>query len=350
MTRSTDLRRRGDKSVLIMREGSFVTDDEEQKYSEVVGMKDVIEVYRDTYANDLERRLGLKDDKLPTAMSVSTLLNPIFGLKPRIIGCGLMSDRQYDRARMDLLHKMQDILDSASTAMTSNVDDSDIEIDSDDEALPQTENFNYNLADKELSSFDEFKRSKYRPRFEMQEGKVLVGKYDGSVKEIFIGRATKRGKDLPSGKNLFDYIDKQGRMCLVRFFGDHKDRFPTLWILVQREASRRVVEVGCERFFGLSGYISSPQRTRLGVRNYERLAMLSSILRVVYVNPEWVAEEYLRRCKSSAWKKASDDESLKCWNLERIIQAEQFGDPTPKNLSMDDLLCDLEEENDGDED
>jgi hypothetical protein len=36
--------------------------------------------------------------------------------------------------------------------------------------------------------------------------------------------------------------------------------------------------------------------------------------------------------------------------LERIIEAEQFGDPMPKNLSMDDLLCDLEEENDGDED
>jgi hypothetical protein len=49
-------------------------------------------------------------------------------------------------------------------------------------------------------------------------------------------------------------------------------------------------------------------------------------------------------------EEASDDESLKCWNLERIIEAEQFGDPTPKNLSMDDLLCDLEEENDGDED
>ena len=49
-------------------------------------------------------------------------------------------------------------------------------------------------------------------------------------------------------------------------------------------------------------------------------------------------------------EKTSDDESLKCWNLERIIEAEQFGDPTPKNLSMDDILCDLEEENDGDED
>ena len=301
------------------------------------------------YANDLERRLGLKEDKLPTDMSVSTLLNPIFGLKPRIIGCGLMSDRQYDRARMELIQKMQDILDSASPDITSNGDDSDIDIDSDDEALPRTENFNYNLADKELSSFDEFKRSKYRPRFEMQEGKVLVGKYDGSVKEIFIGRATKRGKDLPSGKNLFDYIDKQGRMCLVRFFGEHKDRFPTLWVLVQREASRRVVEVGCERFFGLSGYISSPRRTRLGVRNYERLAMLSSILRVVYINPDWVAKEYLRRCKNGAWKSASDDESLKCWNLERILEAELFGDPKPKDLTMNELLCDMEEENDENE-
>ena len=141
------------------------------------------------------------------------------------------------KTRKDLIQQMQDILDSASPDITLNGDDSDIDFDSDDEALPRTENFNYNLADKELSSFDEFKCSKYWPRFEMQEGKVLAGKYDGSVKEIFIGAATKRGKDLPSGKNLFDYIDKQGQMCLVRFFGDHKDRFLTLWILVQSEAS-----------------------------------------------------------------------------------------------------------------
>jgi hypothetical protein len=52
--------------------------------------------------------------------------------------------------------------------------------------------------------------------------------------------------------------------------------FPTLWKLVQCEASRRVVEVGCEHFFLLSRYISLPKRTWLGVRNYERIAMLSS--------------------------------------------------------------------------
>ncbi len=76
-------------------------------------------------------------------------------------------------------------------------------------------------------------------------------------------------------------------------------------------ASCRVVEVGCERFFALSGYISSPKCTRLGVRNYERIAMLSSILRLVYVDPEWVSQEYLRRCKTGVWKEGDDKDALK---------------------------------------
>jgi hypothetical protein len=105
-------------------------------------------------------------------------------------------------------------------------------------------------------------------------------------------------------------------MCLISFFEDNKDRFPNMWLLVQWEASRQVVEVGCEHYFGLSGYISSPWRTRLGIRNYERIALLASIMRVVYIDPEWVATEYLRQCKSGAWKKESNDEALKCWNLE----------------------------------
>ena len=59
-------------------------------------------------------------------------------------------------------------------------------------------------------------------------------------------------------------------------------------------------------FFVLSGYISSPKRTRLGVRNYEGIVMLSSILRLVYVDPEWIAQEYLRRCKTGVWKEGDD--------------------------------------------
>ncbi len=87
---------RGETTVLAKRVRSFVTDNEEQNYSEVIDMEEMIEKYHDIYAKDLEERLCLQKDKLPTEMAISTLLNPIFGLRPRIVGCRLMSDRQYD--------------------------------------------------------------------------------------------------------------------------------------------------------------------------------------------------------------------------------------------------------------
>ena len=127
-------------------------------------------------------------------------------------------------------------------------------------------------------------------------------------------------------------------MELVRFFGDHKKKFTSLWILAQCEAARTRQEVGCERFFSLSGYVSSARRTQLNVRTYERLAMLAAILLKVYVDVDWVSAEYLKRCKNGTWKKESDEEALKCWNLERIIIAELEGKPHPEELTMDDLL------------
>ena len=64
----------------------------------------------------------------------------------------------------------------------------------------------------------------------------------------------KRGKNLPkpSGPNLADYMQSNGRFDLLSFFGDHKRLFPCLNILIQREASHRVVEVGCERIFSIA--------------------------------------------------------------------------------------------------
>jgi hypothetical protein len=117
---------------------------------------------------------------------------------------------------------------------------------------------------------------------------------------------------LPSGKNLADYIDTRGWFQILCFFLDHKKLFPNLWILAQKEASRRVVEVGCEQFFGLSGYISSACRSRLGVRHYEHLAMFAMIMQKVYIyiDAEWVAKEYLHRCKQNKWKE-EDDSSVK---------------------------------------
>ena len=83
------------------------------------------------------------------------------------------------------------------------------------------------------------------------------------------------------------------RFSLLDFMSDHSKNLPTLWIRGQCEESRRIVEVGCERFFNLAGYVSSAKRTALLVRNYERLAMLSSLIQKVYIDEELVAEEYL---------------------------------------------------------
>mmetsp|Transcript_16499 Transcript_16499/g.26943 ORF Transcript_16499/g.26943 Transcript_16499/m.26943 type:complete len:137 (+) Transcript_16499:151-561(+) len=79
-------------------------------------------------------------------------------------------------------------------------------------------------------------------------------------------------------------------------------------------------------------------RPRLSVRTCERLAMMASILQKVYISKEWVAKEYTRRCKKGAWKKENTEEALKCWNLERIIDADLMGEDKPSQLTMNDLV------------
>eukprot|EP00957_Ditylum_brightwellii_P156494 11910351-Ditylum_brightwellii.AAC.1 len=66
--------------------------------------------------------------------------------------------------------------------------------------------------------------------------------------------------------------------------------------------------------------------------------MLAHMLHHIYINPKWVAEEYMRRCKVKAWKKQSADESLKCFNLERILEAEDMGFAKPKEVTMSEYL------------
>ena len=50
--------------------------------------------------------------------------------------------------------------------------------------------------------------------------------------------------------------------------------------------------------------------------------MLASIVQNVYIDIDWVAKEYLCRCSKWCWKSENTAESLKCWNLERVIDAE----------------------------
>ena len=66
--------------------------------------------------------------------------------------------------------------------------------------------------------------------------------------------------------------------------------------------------------------------------------MMSYLLQTIHVDDEWVAREYLWRCKAGAWKKENTAEALKCWNLERILDAKVAGTPPPPHLTLEDLL------------
>ncbi len=79
---------RGDKTVLAKKVGSIITGEVLRNYSCILDMNDVIKKYCDVYANDLEKRLGIMNKKLPEALSISTLLNPTFGLLLKIVGSG----------------------------------------------------------------------------------------------------------------------------------------------------------------------------------------------------------------------------------------------------------------------
>ena len=49
----------------------------------------------------------------------------------------------------------------------------------------------------------------------------------------------------------------------------------------------------------------------------------------------------MRRSKEGTWDQAKDLESDKCWNLERLIDAEIRGSVLDKELVFEDLIMEL---------
>ncbi len=155
----------GEKTVLVKKVGSIITGEGLRNYSCILDMDDVIEKYRHVYANDLENRLGIKKDKFPEALSISTLLNPTFGLLPKIVGSGLITGDQCRQARVDLICKMQDILNTGSTTHIESSSKESIG-HSDDESFQDLEdNTNYSKAKRELRELKKYKLKKYQPTF-----------------------------------------------------------------------------------------------------------------------------------------------------------------------------------------
>ena len=66
--------------------------------------------------------------------------------------------------------------------------------------------------------------------------------------------------------------------------------------------------------------------------------MLAAMIKRVYTDYEWVASEHLRRTKGNLWESETTTEALKCFNLERIIEADLLGMVQPKELTLEDIV------------
>ena len=114
MNRTIELCARGEKTILVNVGGSELDSDKELDYLEVVDMDPLVQIFCEVYAEDLVERIGLDRRKLPVALGVATLLNPMFGLKSNVVGSGLMTHAQYDAARNELICELQDIMDETA--------------------------------------------------------------------------------------------------------------------------------------------------------------------------------------------------------------------------------------------
>jgi hypothetical protein len=61
------------------------------------------------------------------------------------------------------------------------------------------------------------------------------------------------------------------------------------------------------------------------------------------VCPKRIAEEYLRQCGAKAWKKENTIDSQKCFNLERILEAEMAGDSAPAPITLEEFEAEAAE-------
>ncbi len=56
------------------------------------------------------------------------------------------------------------------------------------------------------------------------------------------------------------------------------------------------------------------------MRTNERAAIMALIIQNVYIDNDWVAQQYIEQGKRGSWKKENTEEALKCWNLECIFR------------------------------
>jgi hypothetical protein len=250
-----------------------------------------------------------------------------------------MTVEQYEKAETALVKWLQSIRENESgmralvpTGALSGVDDGD---DSLDDAYDAPISSEGQAAHAEWMQYCHIvKHSKKYPKRYRNEGLVTIG-------AIKFGVVEERGEDIDATHpfkrcNLADFIDDKGYFNLVKFVGFNQKSFPFIYKLVCCLAAMRMNEVGCERFFSIAGYVSNPRRTRLKVRHYEAIAMLKRNMQQIYVDEDWVVQQYMRLEKSKEWDSNNTKNDRIVQELESEIYAGDLGVRVDA-LDMDDF-------------
>ena len=149
--------------------GVEVNSEDEQEYTAVVNMELLISTYCEVYDDDLEEPIGLAvEDRLTTTLGMTTLLNPMCGLTPKVTASDMMNEVQYDNAQVEPICQVQDIMDEKTPAIHSSSGSNSSNGDGDDEILPCQVNINYNKAEAELIALKSYKKEKYTPQSSSQ--------------------------------------------------------------------------------------------------------------------------------------------------------------------------------------
>jgi hypothetical protein len=100
---------------------------------------------------------------------------------------------------------MQNILDKNNPLLCYTLSDnssSEGSNNDEDDDIPR-DNMNHGKSKKELEEFERFKRKKYQPNVREVTARCLTGK----LCQIMVSPVDQNGKNLPSERYLFDYID-----------------------------------------------------------------------------------------------------------------------------------------------
>jgi len=262
--------------------------------------------------------------KLADVMIMGGILHPQFQGRQRMIAAGLCSDEQYEAGILDLEDRM--------TRWYESNDDKPREMEEPqafheyDEVDEVKSSPHDKLAEDELKSYMKYKHFKYLPEV---EPKIVLGAIDEygqpRTPTIALGPVKKRGKDLPSGKNHADYINKKGVYDIVKFQLDHKDLFPAVFhVGVGQLSSHLTSEVDCESLFSHAGHISDPLRSSTKVRTFERLVIAKHRLKHIYCCPKKVQKLYLRRKQANNWDEDEERDDQTFLDMEKKIYDKMF--------------------------